>query len=154
VIEFDTQGNVIDIEEKPQKPKSAYAVPGIYFYDQQVCGLAKQLQPSKRGELEITDLNQLYLKQNQLKVQLLGRGYAWLDTGTHESLQQASSFIRTLETRQGVKIACPEEIAFLQRFISAKQLYELAQKLIKSSYGAYLMQVWEESQSVLSRGLG
>jgi len=153
VIEFDSQGYVIGIEEKPQKPKSAYAVPGIYFYDQQVCGLAKQLQPSGRGELEITDLNQLYLNQHQLKVQLLGRGYAWLDTGTHESLQQASSFIRTLETRQGVKIACPEEIAFLQGFISAEQLYELAQKLNKSSYGVYLMQVWEESKSVLLGGL-
>ncbi len=148
VIEFDLQGIVVGIEEKPSQPKSAYAVPGIYFYDAQVSQLAAQLRPSQRNELEISELNQLYLAQKQLKVELLGRGFAWLDTGTHESLQQASSFIRTLETRQGVKIACPEEIAFAQGYITADQLHGLAKKLLKSSYGAYLMQVWEESQNV------
>ncbi|AFY59739.1 glucose-1-phosphate thymidylyltransferase RfbA [Synechococcus sp. PCC 6312] len=154
VIEFDPQGRVIGIEEKPMQPKSAYAVPGIYFYDSQVSTLAAQLNPSARGELEITDLNRLYLEKGQLNVERLGRGFAWLDTGTHDSLQQASTFIRTLETRQGVKIACPEEIAYVQGYISAEELYGLATKLVKSSYGAYLMQLWEESQGSLPRGLG
>ncbi|MDS3859803.1 glucose-1-phosphate thymidylyltransferase RfbA [Thermosynechococcaceae cyanobacterium BACA0444] len=149
VIEFNRDGLVMGIEEKPKEPKSAYAVPGIYFYDAQVSTLASQLKPSARGELEITDLNQLYLAKKQLNVELLGRGFAWLDTGTHDSLHQASTFIRTLETRQGVKIACPEEIAFAQGYINAEELYGLAKKLIKSSYGAYLMQVWEESQGAL-----
>lgn len=149
VIEFNQDGLVMGIEEKPKEPKSAYAVPGIYFYDAQVSTLASQLKPSARGELEITDLNQLYLAKKQLTVELLGRGFAWLDTGTHDSLHQASTFIRTLETRQGVKIACPEEIAFAQGYINAEELYGLAKKLIKSSYGAYLMQVWEESQGAL-----
>lgn len=153
VIEFDHNGRVIGIEEKPQEPKSSYAVPGIYFYDAQVSRLAAQLKPSQRGELEITDLNRLYLDQKQLQVELLGRGFAWLDTGTHDSLQQASTFIRTLETRQGVKIACPEEIAYVQGYITAEQLHGLAKKLVKSSYGAYLMQVWEESQGTMLRGL-
>ncbi|MCH9054669.1 glucose-1-phosphate thymidylyltransferase RfbA [Synechococcus sp. PCC 6716] len=144
VIEFDRMGRVLDIEEKPAVPKSNYAVPGIYFYDARVCDLAAQLQPSARGELEITDLNRLYLKQGDLRVEMLGRGYAWLDTGTHDLLQQASSFIRTLEERQGVKIACLEEIALLQGYISPEQLYELAQPLRNSSYGQYLLQVWAE----------
>ncbi|WP_448513880.1 glucose-1-phosphate thymidylyltransferase RfbA [Parathermosynechococcus lividus] len=144
VIEFDRTGRVLDIEEKPAVPKSNYAVPGIYFYDARVCDLAAQLQPSARGELEITDLNRLYLKEGDLRVEVLGRGYAWLDTGTHDLLQQASSFIRTLEERQGVKIACLEEIALLQGYISPEQLYELAQPLRKSSYGQYLLQVWAE----------
>ncbi len=150
VLEFNSESNVIGIEEKPTQPKSPYAVPGIYFYDAQVSQLAAQLKPSHRNELEITELNQLYLAKKQLKVQLLGRGFAWLDTGTHESLQQAGSFIRTLETRQGVKIACPEEIAFDQGYIDAKQLYALAQNLDQSSYGAYLMQIWEESKISIS----
>lgn len=154
VIEFNAQGQVLGIEEKPQQPKSSYAVPGIYFYDAQVSRLAAQLQPSQRGELEITDLNQIYLVMGQLNVKLLGRGFAWLDTGTHDSLHQASTFIRTLETRQGVKIACPEEIAFTQGYINAEQLYGLAKKLVKSSYGAYLMQVWEESQGALQGAWG
>ncbi|XFA73454.1 glucose-1-phosphate thymidylyltransferase RfbA [Thermosynechococcaceae cyanobacterium Okahandja] len=145
VIEFDGSGNVLDITEKPAVPKSNYAVPGIYFYDGRVCDLAAQLQPSARGELEITDLNRLYLQQGELKVELLGRGYAWLDTGTHDLLQQASSFIRTLEERQGVKIACLEEIALMQGYITAEQLYALAQPLRKSSYGQYLLQVWAEA---------
>lgn len=144
VIEFDASGRVLGIEEKPAVPKSNYAVPGIYFYDHQVCDLAAQLQPSARGELEITDLNRLYLEKGQLRVELLGRGYAWLDTGTHDLLQQASSFIRTLEERQGVKIACLEEIALHQGYITPEQLYELAQPLRKSSYGQYLLQVWAE----------
>ncbi|WP_448527425.1 glucose-1-phosphate thymidylyltransferase RfbA [Parathermosynechococcus lividus] len=144
VIEFDRMGRVLDIEEKPAVPKSNYAVPGIYFYDARVCDLAAQLEPSARGELEITDLNRLYLKQGDLRVEMLGRGYAWLDTGTHDLLQQASSFIRTLEERQGVKIACLEEIALLQGYISPEQLYELAQPLRNSSYGQYLLQVWAE----------
>jgi len=145
VIEFDGSGNVLDITEKPAVPKSNYAVPGIYFYDGRVCDLAAQLQPSARGELEITDLNRLYLQQGDLKVELLGRGYAWLDTGTHDLLQQASSFIRTLEERQGVKIACLEEIALMQGYITPDQLYALAQPLRKSSYGQYLLQVWAEA---------
>lgn len=150
VIEFNRAGHVIGIEEKPKVPKSAYAVPGIYFYDAQVSTLAAQLQPSSRGELEITDLNQLYLAKNQLNVELLSRGFAWLDTGTHDSLQEASSFIRTLENRQGVKIACLEEIALNQGYINDEQFHGLAKKLSKSSYGAYLMQVWEEFQGTKS----
>ncbi|MDH6088886.1 glucose-1-phosphate thymidylyltransferase RfbA [Umezakia ovalisporum] len=141
VISFDENGRVLSFEEKPQHPKSNYAVPGIYFYDSQVCHLAATLKPSKRGELEITDLNQLYLNQEQLQVCLLGRGYAWLDTGTHESLHQAASFIQTLEERQGLKIACVEEIAYQQGYIDAEHLHQLAQPLAKSSYGKYLMQL-------------
>jgi glucose-1-phosphate thymidylyltransferase len=141
VISFDESGRVLSFEEKPQHPKSNYAVPGIYFYDSQVCHLAATLKPSQRGELEITDLNQLYLNQGQLQVCLLGRGYAWLDTGTHESLHQAASFIQTLEERQGLKIACVEEIAYQQGYIDAEHLHRLAQPLAKSSYGKYLMQL-------------
>jgi glucose-1-phosphate thymidylyltransferase len=139
VVEFNPTGQVISLEEKPCLPKSNYAVPGIYFYDAQVSELALQLKPSARNELEITDLNQVYLQRGQLRVELLGRGYAWLDTGTHESLHQASSFIQTLEQRQGFKIACVEEIAYRQGFIDETQLYYLAKPLSKSSYGRYLM---------------
>lgn len=138
VIEFNAQGQVLSFEEKPQKPKSNYAVPGLYFYDSQVCDLAARLQPSARGELEITDLNSRYLSQGQLRVELLGRGYAWLDTGTHEALHQASSFIQTLEDRQGLKVACLEEIAYQQGYITLQQLKVLAKPLAKSTYGTYL----------------
>lgn len=141
VVEFDATGQVVSLEEKPSIPKSNYAVPGIYFYDSQVCEIAAQLKPSARNELEITDLSQVYLNRGQLKVELLGRGYAWLDTGTHESLHQAASFIQTLEQRQGLKIACIEEIAYCQRYIDADQLYQLAKPLAKSSYGRYLMNI-------------
>jgi len=139
VVEFDTTGRVISLEEKPTQPRSNYAVPGIYFYDAQAAALAATLKPSKRGELEITDLSREYLHRGQLRVELLGRGYAWLDTGTHEALHQASSFIQTLEHRQGFKVACVEEIAYHQGYIDAAQLYWLAQPLAKSSYGKYLM---------------
>lgn len=139
VAEFDAAGRVLSIEEKPAKPKSSYAVTGLYFYDQQVVGLAKALKPSPRGELEITDLNRLYLQQNQLHVQVMGRGYAWLDTGTHESLLEASQFIATLERRQGLKVASPEEVAYRSGWISASDLERLAQPLIKNGYGQYLM---------------
>lgn len=141
VVEFDTTGQVVSLEEKPSIPKSNYAVPGIYFYDSQVCEIAAQLKPSNRNELEITDLSRVYLHQKQLKVELLGRGYAWLDTGTHESLHQAASFIQTLEQRQGFKIACIEEIAYRQGYIDADQLYQLAKPLAKSGYGRYLMDI-------------
>lgn len=141
VVEFDKAGRVVSLEEKPVTPKSNYAVPGIYFYDSQVVEIALQLKPSARGELEITDLSRVYLNRKELKVELLGRGYAWLDTGTHESLHQAASFIQTLEQRQGFKIACIEEIAFRQGYIGAEQLYQLAKPLAKSSYGCYLMDI-------------
>ncbi|AFY70773.1 Glucose-1-phosphate thymidylyltransferase [Thalassoporum mexicanum PCC 7367] len=144
VIEFDRQGWAISLAEKPAEPKSNYAVTGIYFYDSQVVDLAAQLQPSARGELEITDLNMLYLKQGNLKVEILGRGNAWLDTGTHESLHQAANFIQTLEQRQGVKIACIEEIAYRQGYIDADRLKDLAQPLAKGAYGKYLLQVCQE----------
>ena len=140
VAEFDSQGTVLSLEEKPTQPKSNYAVTGLYFYDSQVVELAKSLQPSPRGELEITDLNTLYLEKKQLNVQLMGRGYAWLDTGTHESLLEAGQFIATLEQRQGLKVACPEEIAFRAGWIDAAQLEQLAQPLLKNGYGKYLMQ--------------
>ncbi|BAZ41331.1 glucose-1-phosphate thymidylyltransferase [Calothrix sp. NIES-4101] len=146
VVEFDETGTVISLEEKPAIPKSNYAVPGIYFYDSQVVEIALQLQPSARNELEITDLSRVYLQRGQLKVELLGRGYAWLDTGTHESLHQAASFIQTLEQRQGFKIACVEEIAYRQGYINAEQLHRLAKPLIKSSYGRYLMDIIHDSQ--------
>lgn len=140
VAEFDAQGKVLSLEEKPAVPKSNYAVTGLYFYDSQVVDLAKSLKPSPRGELEITDLNKLYLQQGQLNVQLMGRGYAWLDTGTHDSLLEAGQFIATLEQRQGLKVACPEEIAYRAGWIDAAQLEKLAQPLLKNGYGKYLMQ--------------
>jgi glucose-1-phosphate thymidylyltransferase len=144
VVDFDSGGKVRSLEEKPKQPKSNYAVTGLYFYDQQVVDMAKSLKPSLRGELEITDLNRIYLRQAQLNVEVMGRGYAWLDTGTHESLLEASQFIATLENRQGLKVACPEEIAFRQQWIDAAQLEELAQPLTKNGYGRYLLRVLEE----------
>lgn len=141
VAEFDAQGKVLSLEEKPAQPKSSYAVTGLYFYDSQVVELARTLKPSPRGELEITDLNRLYLEQASLHVELMGRGFAWLDTGTHESLLQASQFIATLEQRQGLKIACPEEIAWRAGWIDDAQLLQLAAPLRKSGYGAYLEQL-------------
>ena len=145
VVEFDAKGNVLSLEEKPRQPKSHYAVTGLYFYDHQVVEFAKSLRPSRRGELEITDLNRLYLEQGTLKVEIMGRGYAWLDTGTHESLLDASQFIATLENRQGLKVACPEEIAYRQRWIDATQLERLAKPLDKTGYGRYLCRLLEEN---------
>jgi glucose-1-phosphate thymidylyltransferase len=139
VATFGPDGQVVDLEEKPAVPKSNYAVTGVYFYDSQVVELARSLKPSARGELEITDLNRLYLKQSQLYLEKLGRGVAWLDTGTHESLLQASHFIQTLEARQGLQVACPEEIAYAQRWIDGAQLEKLAAPLKKTSYGQYLL---------------
>ena len=145
VVEFDEAYHVLSIEEKPRRPKSNYAVTGLYFYDGRASDFARDLQPSARGELEITDLNRRYLEDGSLSVERLGRGYAWLDTGTHESLQQAANFIETIESRQGLKIACPEEIAFLQGWIDEAQVQRLAQPLRKSGYGEYLL-------SLLRRG--
>ncbi len=139
VAEFDAEGNVTSIEEKPSEPKSSYAVVGLYFYPNDVVQKAKNVKPSDRGELEITTLNQDYLKQERLKVELMGRGYAWLDTGTHESLLEASMFIQTIENRQGLKVACIEEIAYEMGYISAEQLLQLAQPLKKNQYGQYLI---------------
>jgi glucose-1-phosphate thymidylyltransferase len=144
VAEFDQNNKVISLEEKPKQPKSKYAVTGLYFYDQDVVAMSKSLKPSQRGELEITDLNKLYLNQENLHVQSMGRGYAWLDTGTHESLLEASQFIATLENRQGLKVSCPEEIAYRQKWISANQLEILAAPLIKNKYGQYLKRILEE----------
>jgi glucose-1-phosphate thymidylyltransferase len=144
VAEFDARGKVLSLEEKPEQPKSNYAVTGLYFYDQQVVDLAKNLKPSPRGELEITDLNRVYLEQGTLTVEIMGRGYAWLDTGTHESLLDAGQFIATLENRQGLKVSCPEEIAYRQQWIDAAQLETLAQSLTKSGYGQYLLRVLKE----------
>jgi glucose-1-phosphate thymidylyltransferase len=144
VAEFDVSGKVLSLEEKPSQPKSNYVVTGLYFYDQQVVSLAKSLKPSARGELEITDLNRLYLERGMLKTEIMGRGYAWLDTGTHETLLDASQFIATLENRQGLKVACPEEIAYRQHWIDAAQLEKLAQPLNKNGYGQYLLRVLKE----------
>lgn len=141
VVEFDAKGRVINLEEKPKQPKSNYAVTGLYFYDQHVVDYARSLKPSARNELEITDLNRIYLEQSALSVEIMGRGYAWLDTGTHESLLDASQFVATIEHRQGLKIACPEEIAFKQGWIDAAQLEKLAIPLAKNGYGQYLLQV-------------
>ncbi len=144
VTEFDSRGNVISIEEKPAIPKSNFAVTGLYFYDNEAVSLAKSLRPSARGELEITDLNRLYLKRGMLRVELMGRGFAWLDTGTHESLLEAGQFIATIEKRQGQKIACPEEIAWRNGWISTDRLISLAQPLAKSGYGRYLLNLPDE----------
>jgi glucose-1-phosphate thymidylyltransferase len=144
VVEFDGQRRAISIEEKPLQPKSNYAVTGLYFYDQQVCDIAASIKPSARGELEITDVNRVYLERGQLNVELMGRGMAWLDTGTHESLLDASQFIATIERRQGLKVACPEEIAYRKGYIDAAQLARLAEPLKKNGYGQYLLQILQD----------
>ena len=144
VVEFDKTGQAVSLEEKPKVPKSNYAVTGLYFYDNQVLDIARDLKPSPRGELEITDVNRVYLERQQLNVQVMGRGHAWLDTGTHESMLDASQFIATIEKRQGLKVACPEEIAFRKGWVDAGQLEKLAQRMLKNPYGQYLMSVLKE----------
>jgi glucose-1-phosphate thymidylyltransferase len=146
VVEFNDNKRALSIEEKPQKPKSNYAVTGLYFYDQQVCDIASKIKPSKRNELEITDVNRIYLNQNQLDVEIMGRGYAWLDTGTHDSLLEASGFISTLQKRQGLMVACPEEIAYRNNWIDAQDLERIASRLSKNSYGQYLKKILQEIQ--------
>jgi glucose-1-phosphate thymidylyltransferase len=149
VAEFDDKGKVLSIEEKPNKPKSNYAVVGLYFYPNSVVEIAKNIKPSHRGELEITTVNQVYLEQGDLKVELMGRGFAWLDTGTHESLLEASNFIQTIEKRQGLKVACIEEIAYEMGYISKNQLIKLAQPLLKNQYGQYLLRIASEGAATL-----
>jgi glucose-1-phosphate thymidylyltransferase len=144
VVAFDDKKRALSIEEKPAKPKSNYAVTGLYFYDEQVCDIAASIQPSARGELEITEVNATYLRQSQLSVEIMGRGYAWLDTGTHDSLLEAGQFIATLEKRQGLKVACPEELAFRHGWIDAAQLEALARPLAKNGYGQYLLKLLGE----------
>ncbi len=144
VVEFDDRGNVIKIEEKPKKPKSKYAVPGLYFYDNDVVSIAENIKPSARGELEITEVNNEYLKRGDLRVELLGRGFCWLDTGTPVSLQQAASYVQTIQDRQGMKIACVEEIAFRLNYIDRDRLYNLAAEMMQNEYGRYLMELVEE----------
>jgi glucose-1-phosphate thymidylyltransferase len=144
VVSFNKEGHVLDIEEKPAKPKSRYAVPGLYFYDNHVVDIASNLKPSARGEYEITDVNRTYLQRGQLKVELMGRGYCWLDTGTFESLHQAASFVQAIQERQGLKIACVEEIAYRRKYIDAAQLEKLAADMLKNSYGQYLMNMLKD----------
>jgi glucose-1-phosphate thymidylyltransferase len=139
VVEFDTGYRALSIEEKPKQPKGNYAVTGLYFYDEQVCDIAAEIRPSPRGELEITDVNRIYLERGQLNVEIMGRGFAWLDTGTHDSLLEAASFIATLQKRQGLMVSCPEEIAYFQKWIDADQVLRLAEPLAKNGYGVYLM---------------
>lgn len=146
VVEFNAGGSVLSLEEKPNKPKSNYAVTGLYFYDQQVIDFAKSLKPSVRGELEITDLNRLYMERESLNVEIMGRGYAWLDTGTYESLLDASQFIATLENRQGLKVCCPEEIAYRKKWIDGRQLERLAQPMMKNGYGRYLLHLLNDGK--------
>jgi glucose-1-phosphate thymidylyltransferase len=145
VVEFDSDGKATGIEEKPQNPKSQYAVPGLYFYDNDVVNIARGLKPSARGELEITDVNMAYLQRDDLRVELLGRGFAWLDTGTHEALQQAASYVQAIQDRQGLKVSCIEEIAFRLGFIDGEQLKKLASKYLKNDYGQYLMEIAREA---------
>jgi glucose-1-phosphate thymidylyltransferase len=147
VVKFDPQGNVISIEEKPKKPKSNYVVPGLYFYDSEVVNISENLTPSARGELEITDVNMAYLRKGELKVELMGRGYAWLDTGTHEALQQAASYVQAIQERQGLKIACIEEIAFRLGYIDGEQLYRLANDMMRNDYGRYLIELAREPEN-------